>query len=119
MHLALHYRILVVFVLCVGILLFELVKEKIANGNVFLLYVLDFCNCHLTQLFTLIQMLSNVIQKNLPAVDCYLLNTSGVFISLLCMRWGKFKRDCRAIDYKVNDYLPLGKSLQPQRVIPG
>lgn len=35
--------------------------EKIGNGHVFLIHVLDFCNCHLTQLSTLIQMLSNTI----------------------------------------------------------
>lgn len=36
-------------------------SEKIGNGHVFLLHVLVFCNCHLTQLCTLIQMLSSVI----------------------------------------------------------
>lgn len=36
-------------------------SEKIGNGHVFLLHVLDFCNSHVPQLSALIKVLSNVI----------------------------------------------------------
>lgn len=60
MHLALHVQGLCSLHVMGGYVTFLASEEK-ENGDVFQLYVLDFCNCHLTRLSTLIQTLSNVI----------------------------------------------------------